>query len=369
LAIRCARRRRCPDFTEVGQPSSVPQEIAMIAPAVWNPALLVARMQSRDDRFDSAVAGMTDIIDDFFQESARCWASRRADMLTPIDNAARAVRAGWVGWGGAGLASDAAVTTLLNACTTWIAAHQFRGIQFTHWRASHIKKLYWQTAWCYAADHYVQQAMATVAANNALGNATLTTDPVPMVAAVGNPYQFAPLSGYAHRPTGARTLRGDTRGPDAIAIAGFQARHLANRWQYKPFFARDAVATPSTTTDEALATEAPAAAHALGSPWGAAPNWLLPTLGALGVNVGPARGFVYELNVANLTSTLLVGRPVGLEHVFLGIPVPLITNWWVVTGNRRTVGPFPFPPVAPVGLAPGAPMAPLPNVSAVHALA
>jgi hypothetical protein len=328
----------------------------MIAPADWNTPMNIARNQTRTDRFNAAVRGMRGCIADYFAESPRWWANRSADGLTPIDNAAHAVDNGWVGWGGAGAASDAAVTTLLQACNHWLTTRNLCGIRITGWREAHIHKLYWQTAWCYSCDNYAAQAMLTVAANNAGGNATVTQDPVAAAAAVGNPYDFN-LCGYVHQPLApARVLRGDSRDPAAILLAnGFQPVNLASRWLYKPWFDGNALDdTKSVTTVAALAIEAGPAAHRIGYPIGAGPAWLAAE--QLRLNVGPPRGYVYEFNAGALQSTRLLGTPLGTEHIFLALPAGSIINWWFVQPDRSTVGPYPFPDP---GHAPGVPAVPL----------
>ncbi len=312
----------------------------MIGPADWNIPINIARNQTRTERFTAAVRGMRGCITDYFTESPRWWANRSADGLTPIDNAAHAVDNGWVGWGGAGAASDAAVTTLLQACNHWLTTRNMCGIRITGWREAHIHKLYWQTAWCYSCDNYAAHAMLTVAANNAGGIATVTQDPVAAAAAVGNPYDFN-LSGYIHQPLApARVLRGDSRDPAAILLAnGFQPVNLASRWLYKPWFDGNALDdTKSVTTDAALAIEAGPAAHALHHPivggtgmargGTASANWVLARRAGTCTSSTPPR----------CCRRVWVGTPVGTEHIFLASTrFGAIINWWFVLINRSTV--------------------------------
>lgn len=334
----------------------------MIAAPVWNPAMILARGQTRTARFDAAMTGMQGVINDFFTDSYRCWANRTADGLAAIDAAANAVRNNWQAWGGAGVAADASITTLLNACANWLANRRVFGMRVTGWREPYIQKLYWQVAWCYSCDHYVQQALAQIGANNALGNATVPNGPVAAAALSGSPYNFVNC-GYFHQPLAPlRVLRGDTRGPNDPTLAnGFQPINLANRWAYHPWFDGNAVGdTISVTTDPALAIDAGPAAHALGYVFNPAhmPGWLAAERIRLGVGV--VRGYVYELNAGALPSTRLTEAPPGREHIYLALPAATIINWWFVTANphRCTVGPYPFPApgAAPgVGVAPGVP--------------
>jgi hypothetical protein len=144
-----------------------------------------------------------------------------------------------------------------------------------------------------------------------------------------------------------------------LAANGFQPL-LTGRWTYAPWFDGNATGgTSSVTTQEDLAIEAGPAAHGThtNSPEGNLPAWLDAAIQAVaGVGYPARRGYVYEFGgLGNAVSTRVQEGAVGREQVFLALPAAIITNWWVVLMNRRTVGPFPFPPgaaapVAGVGL-------------------
>jgi len=333
----------------------------MIAQADWAPAIAAARATppSRTERFDAAMLRMEGVIDAYFRESSQNpILSRRADGLSGIDAAARALRNGWRGWNGAGVASDAAVTAVFRACRAWLASRQICGMRITGWREPHIRPLYWRVAWCYSTDNYVRQAHATTAANNANGLVTLVTDPVAAIAPVGNPYGFLPISRYTHEAIPGRVVRGDTRSPETILNqGGFQPLHGADPWQYTPFFDGNAVGTISVSNDIPLAIQAGAAARALRNPIDPPSAWLAALMGT-----EPVRGYVYEFNIGAALTTRLDNAPTGLEHIVLSLPPATILQWWVVISGRRTMGPFPFPPVDP------GPLAAAPNTSAANQL-
>jgi hypothetical protein len=323
----------------------------MIGAATWTPALAVARAQNAQDRYDTAKTQMTQIIADYFTNSYSCWANRWADGLTAIDNAANALSVGWA----APPASDALVTNVLNACAAWLHDRRFPlvGWRVTGWREDSIVKLYWQVTWKYAAAVYAQDVAAQIAINNVAAPPvpTLVTQ-VPAVASlVGNFFEFPIVgaSGYTHQGMGAgRMIRGDTRGPAAIALAnGFQPINWGTA-AYEPFFYGHATGdTPSVTTDAVVGNVRLAINAIFGARFHATagPAWLAAELGRLGA--GPPRGYIYEMNAGALASARVTGRPQGEEHVFLAIPDNAITNWWAVVRaptNRHTVGPFPYPP-------------------------
>ena len=344
----------------------------MIAPAVYNPAIGMARAQTRHDRFNAAFGGMIGALDTWRDGSPSTGASRRADGLRPIDAAVAAVRAGWQPNNGAVVANDAIVTTLLNACTGWLTARTFLGGRVTGWREAPIRKLHWQVAWAYCCDGFVQQATAQLAVNNAAGNATPVLIPLGGAAAAGSPYSFA-ASGYIHQPLPGVKLRGDTRGPWTIhASGGFQPIHPpanpANRWTYQPWFEGNSMTdTISVTTDVHLAVEAGPFARAQRHPRDVnVQAWLTALLPS------QERGYVYEFGnlPAALSTTRVDTAVIGSEHIFLGLPNAMITRWWAVLANRFTFGPFPYPAVDPAVAAALAAPPPVPNQSAAaHTLA
>ena len=326
----------------------------MINPAVYNPALNVARLKSRDARTDCARIGMVGVIDAYRTNSVRAWANRKADGLGPIDGAVTALRANWQAQGGAVLVNDPLVQAVLSACKGWLDGRKVAGMRVTGWREQSISELYWQTAWAYSCDNYAEQARQLVINNNAINAVTPVNAPVGIAAPQGSPYAFAGgYSGYMHEMLAGRVVRGDTRGPLSVqATNGFQSRMLNNRWAYAPWFAGNATGgTVSVTTNVATAIEAGPFAIATGEgniDPAQIPAWLGNAVQAHSNQ--QVRGFVYEFGgLAGVQSTRVAEGPTGRENIFLAIPAANVANWWAVLMNRQTVGPFPFPPgpVAP----------------------
>jgi hypothetical protein len=136
------------------------------------------------------------------------------------------------------------------------------------------------------------------------------------------------------------------------AAAGFIPMNLTNRWLYEPWFAGNSTAgTISTTTTQSLAIDAPGAAKALGYKFDPnPPTWLA---GFIGVQQAGLRGYVYAFGNIGVREAMRVSsQTAGVEEVYLAIPNAAISEWWVVLGDRRTVGPVTYPPAvnAPIGV-------------------
>lgn len=295
---------------------------------------------------------MTGALNTFATNSRTWWANRRADGIRPIDQAIAVVQANWQLNNGFSAQNDACVGNLLSACARWLAHRRVLGLRVTGWREEPIRELYWQVAWCYSCDNYVQQALQQI---GNIGNNPITlTDPVNPGSVEGNPYAYN-NSGFTHAAMAQppRILRGDTRGPDDIDQAHGFLPINTGRWAYDPWFAGSASGTtPSVTTQEDLAIEAGPAARAKKWPVGNSPAWLAGIIQNLTQANPPVYAFVYEFGqLGNALSARVTATQVGKEHVFLAIPAACITNWWAVLPNRHTVGPFPFPAgaVAPAG--------------------
>ncbi|WP_444844001.1 hypothetical protein [Duganella caerulea] len=306
---------------------------------------------------DASKGGMLGALQNWETNSPNFGANRRADGLAPIDTACATLKLNWRRQGGAGMGTnDATTTTLLNACAQWLADRKILCMRVTGWREKAITELYWQVAWAYVSDRYVQDALALLGTNNAAGAVTSIIAPTAAHAPGGNPYDFL-NSGYAHQTvTSLNTtlVRGDMRSPVTIlAQGGLMPQHLLNRWEYIPFFDGSTGGdTPGLTTDRHLAINAVGGAKGLGYHLDDTMDAWVATLGR-----GDARGFVYELgNLPGATSCMRVQEQVpGREVIFLAIPHAMISQWWVVHGDNTTSGPFPFPAPAVPPPNPGGP--------------
>ncbi|MQA18069.1 hypothetical protein [Rugamonas rivuli] len=316
----------------------------MIPTATLNPAIDKARAQSRTARVDTSKIGMPGVLQNWKTNSPRFGANRRADGLTPIDTACAALALNWKSQGGAGMGgNDTATTTLLDACAQWLDDRKVFCMRVTGWREKAIKELYWQVAWAYISDRYVQHALATLAINNAAGMVTSIIEPTPPQTPGGDPYDFM-NSGYQHQTAATLTplYRGDTRSPTTIEnLGGLMPQQLASRWDYLPFFDGSTGGnTPGLTNDPQLAINAVGAAKATGNHLDHSMDAWVESFGR-----GKPRGYIYEFgHLPGATSCLRVQeQTVGREVIFLGIPHAMISRWWAVHSDHTTSGPFAFP--------------------------
>lgn len=326
-----------------------------VSHAILGPALAAALAPgiSLEDRFQTALGnapgaaaavprnGMRDILDEYRNAPTFVLVSRRADGILGIDAAVPALRLIWLPTLTVPApAVDTAVETVLRACAAWLGGSR---PTITSWRTQVIRRLYWKTAWCYAAQIWRWAANTAIGLNNIAGDATSALEPVPPGFAAVNLNPYANAVDYT--PSAAAVLyRGDNRSPLQMwAANGFQPRNLDTDVYY-PWFAGNSMAdTISATNQQALAVNASSVGGAMVV--GAVPAWL----DALVHPAGPMpanyyRGFVYELgNLGAAQSVRVVTEIAGREEVYLAIPRACFTRWWVVRfQDKRTFGPFAF---------------------------
>ena len=318
---------------------------------------------SRRARFDAAVGlrhgiavgfgpavyhrdPMRDALDEYINAPTSCMTNRWADDIQGIDAAVRNLRATWHRSNAPSPAAEQAVEALLRACAAWLG-----GVRpyITSWRDAPVRRVYWKTAYLFACHLTRLQAHADVIANNMAGQATSAAAvAVAAYAAVPtlNPFSHADFTASAPPAGGAvgALLRGSRFSPAAVlANGGFVPQNLNNLDLYSPWFEGNALDdTTSATVQQQLAVNA----HWQGGPTVVVnpPAWV-PGL------MAPAdtfRGFVYEFgNLAGRQSVRVTSEPAGVEEIYLSVPHQCITRWWVVRwGDKRTIGPFVFPPAA-----------------------
>lgn len=318
----------------------------MITAATFTPALQIAQLKPLAQRTQIGLQGMVGVLDEYLNSNPGWWANRWADGLGDLDGVVTQLRAAWIANGNNAPAwgvVDPLVDGVLNACTQWLSNRKWdwAHIRITKWRKQAVTDLYWKTAWAYSCGKFAADCQISIPTNNTAGTITSTRTPVNPGATQGNPYAFGngeyTYDGANNFTT--RAVRGDSRGPLSIwGSDGFQAMHLNNFSQYKPFFSGNANHdTISVTCSESIAINAATNRRFGNTAAGNLPAWF-PAM-VTGDNI---RGFVYTFNLGTTEATRVTGEPLGREHIYLGLPNQSIAQWWAVRADKRTFGPLPY---------------------------